>query len=157
MSVFVDTNVLVYARDPDHPEKHEHALEWVDHLWTSGNGRVSAQVLNEYYVTVTRRLTPGLSHDEARTDIEDLFAWNPQPIDTAIIQRALGLTETVSISYWDALIVLLLGRADRRRRPTGWLHAPPDRGPHRRAAHRHRHRDQPVHPPARRALVAVTR
>ena len=105
MSVFVDTNVLVYARDPDHPEKHEHALEWVDHLWTSGDGRVSTQVLNEYYVTVTRRLTPGLSHDEARTDVEDLFAWDPQPIDTAIIQRALGLTETVSISYWDALIV----------------------------------------------------
>ena len=105
MSVFVDTNVLVYARDPDHPEKHERALAWVDHLWTSGDGRVSTQVLNEYYVTVTRRLTPGLTHTEARTDIEDLFAWNPEPIDTAIIQRALGLSETVPISYWDALIV----------------------------------------------------
>lgn len=114
MSIFVDTNVLVYARDPDHLEKQELALAWVDHLWTAGDGRVSTQVLNEYYVTVTGRLTPGLSHAEARADIESLFAWDPQPIDTTLVQRAFEIRETAHLSHWDALIVAAANRAGCR-------------------------------------------
>ncbi len=111
MSVFVDTNVLVYARDPDHVEKQEQALAWMGHLWASGEGRISAQVLNEYYVTVTRRLTPGLSHVEARADIEDLVSWNPQPIDAALIRQAFEIRESAQLSHWDALIVAAARRA----------------------------------------------
>src|SRR5258706_13291019 len=54
--VFVDTNVLVYARDPSAAEKHPRAREWVTHLWRTASGRVSFQVLNEYYAVVTRKL-----------------------------------------------------------------------------------------------------
>lgn len=111
MSVFVDTNVLVYARDPDHAEKQEQALAWMGHLWASGEGRISAQVLNEYYVTVTRRLTPGLSHDEARADIEDLLAWDPQPVDAHLIQQAFEITDAAQLSHWDSLIVASAQRA----------------------------------------------
>ena len=105
MSVFVDTNVFVYARDPGHPEKQERALEWLAHLWASGDGRVSTQVLNEYYATVTRRLTPGLPQARARADVEALFAWDPQPVDRALVQRAFEIGEAAQISHWDALIV----------------------------------------------------
>ena len=105
MSVFVDTNVLVYARDPGHPEKQERALAWLGHLWASGDGRVSTQVLNEYFTTVTRRLTPGLPPPRARADVEALFAWDPHPVDRAIVQRALEIGEAARISHWDALIV----------------------------------------------------
>ncbi len=111
MSIFVDTNVLVYARDPDHPEKQERALAWVGHMWASGEGRISAQVLNEYYVTVTRRLTPGLPHAEARADIEDLVAWNPLPIDSALIRQAIEIGQSHQLSHWDALIVAAAHRA----------------------------------------------
>ena len=111
MSIFVDTNVLVYARDPDHPGKQERALAWIGHMWASGEGRISAQVLNEYYVTVTRRLTPGLSHAEARADIEDLFTWDPQPVDGGLIQQALEIGQSSQLSHWDALIVAAAQRA----------------------------------------------
>ncbi len=111
MSIFVDTNVLVYARDSDHPAKQERAQAWLEHLWSSAEGRISAQVLNEYYVTVTRRLEARLSPVEARADIEDLLAWSPQPIDTDLVLRALEIGEAAQLSHWDALIVAAAQRS----------------------------------------------
>ena len=118
MSVFVDTNVLVYARDSDHPAKQERAQAWLEHLWSSAEGRISAQVLNEYYVTVTRRLEARLSPVEARADIEDLLAWSPQPIDTdrrlpwpGLVLLALEIGEAAQLSHWDALIVAAAQRS----------------------------------------------
>ena len=54
--VFVDTNVLVYSRDSRDAGKNQRAREWVEFLWDTKRGRVSRQVLHEYYVTVTRKL-----------------------------------------------------------------------------------------------------
>ncbi len=65
-TVFVDTNVLVYARDPSEGEKHQKAWRWVMDLWNSRAGRVSYQVLHEYYLTVTQKLDPGLTKRLAR-------------------------------------------------------------------------------------------
>lgn len=59
-TVFVDTNVFVYARDASEPEKQAVAAQWVRELWTTQAGRTSVQVLSEYYATVTRKLKPGL-------------------------------------------------------------------------------------------------
>jgi predicted nucleic acid-binding protein len=56
---FVDTNVLVYARDSSEPQKHALAVEWMHTLWSQGAGRLSFQVLQEYCQVVTRRLSPG--------------------------------------------------------------------------------------------------
>jgi predicted nucleic acid-binding protein len=61
--VFVDPNVLVYARDASEPSKQSIASEWLDHLWHDRSGRTSTQVLSEYYVTVARKLSPGLHGD----------------------------------------------------------------------------------------------
>jgi predicted nucleic acid-binding protein len=52
-AIFVDTNVLVYARDASEPEKQPSATTWMAHLWRSREGRLSIQVLHEFYVTVT--------------------------------------------------------------------------------------------------------
>jgi len=73
--VFVDTNVLVYARDTSDPTKHTHASEWIAHLWQTGEGRLSIQVLHEYYMTTTRKLRPGL-----------------QPADAVSVPRSGGLS-----------------------------------------------------------------
>lgn len=54
-TVFADTNVLVYARDTAHPDKQAMAMHWLERLWREQKGRTSHQVLNEYYVTVTRK------------------------------------------------------------------------------------------------------
>lgn len=55
---FVDTNALVYVRDSAAPDKQQAAAAWMRHLWQRRLGRLSTQVLNEYYVTVTRKLVP---------------------------------------------------------------------------------------------------
>ena len=111
MSVFVDTNVLVYARDARDPEKCERARTWMGHLWSSREGRLSAQVLNEYYVTVTGKLVPGLPPAEARADIERFLTWSPLPVDATLIRDALEIGEDGALSHWDALIVAAAQRA----------------------------------------------
>ena len=74
---FVDTNVLVYSRDASEPDKQPRAHEWLTALWRHWCGRTSIQVLNEYYVTVTRKLKPGLSEEEAWKDIDLSSLLNP--------------------------------------------------------------------------------
>ncbi len=111
MTIFVDTNVLVYARDTRDRGKQQQARTWVEHLWSSREGRLSTQVLNEYYVTVTRRLTPGLPPAEARADIERLLTWNPYPTDSTLVRDALEDGPAWQLSHWDALIVAAARRS----------------------------------------------
>jgi len=73
--VFVDTNVLVYARDPRDAAKQARAADWIEHLWRERTGRTSLQVLSEYYVCLTRKLSPRVASDEAWDDAKALFAW----------------------------------------------------------------------------------
>jgi predicted nucleic acid-binding protein len=103
--VFVDTNVLVYARDASDLEKQATAGAWMDHLWTRAIGRLSVQVLQEYYVTVTRKLQPGIPKDYAREDVRDLAAWRPLRIDEAIVDSAWRIEDRFELSFWDSLIV----------------------------------------------------
>jgi len=103
--VFVDTNVLVYARDIAEPAKQAQAEAWMRRLWLEDAGRLSWQVLNEYYVTATRKLSPCLSREEARADVQDLLAWNPLPVDESMVRAAWRLQDVHSLSWWDALIV----------------------------------------------------
>jgi predicted nucleic acid-binding protein len=103
--VFADTNLLVYARDASDPEKHTTARSWMEHLWTSASGRLSVQVLQEYYVTVTRKLQPGLPKEEARADVRDLAVWLPIRIDGSIVEAAWDVEDRYGLSFWDALIV----------------------------------------------------
>ena len=103
--VFVDTNVLVYARDTRVADKQRRAHAWLDFLWETRRGRLSLQVLNEYYVTVTRKLKPGMPEEEARTSVRDLCYWLG-PIDPpALLESAWDLQDRASISFWDALVV----------------------------------------------------
>ena len=105
MPVFVDTNVLVYARDSADSEKHLRAREWMRELWERRAGRLSVQVLYEYYVTVTRKLTPGLPVDQARRDVRDLSQWQPLALDASIVERAWAEQDSHDLSFWDALVV----------------------------------------------------
>ena len=104
-AVFVDANVLVYERDQDQPEKRQRAATWMEHLWRERRGRVSIQVLNEFYVTATQSLKPGLSREQARAVVRNLFAWRPIPLDRTIVQGAFALQDRFPLSYWDALVV----------------------------------------------------
>jgi predicted nucleic acid-binding protein len=103
--VFVDTNVLIYARDASEPSKQPVAQRWLDLLWEERTGRLSYQVLHEYYVTVTRKLKPGLRPEEARADVRDLLAWRPARTDALMLEDAWGLETRFELGHWDALVV----------------------------------------------------
>lgn len=108
---FVDTNILVYARDPSAGEKHRVAQQLIDTLWQSNRGRVSVQVLNEYLVTVTRKLNPGMSFTEAWQDVSALAAWEPLPMDWSLVEMARIIHVEHGLSWWDALILAAAGKA----------------------------------------------
>lgn len=105
MPVFVDTNVLVYARDASEGDKQLRAVEWLRSLAERREGRLSLQVLNEYYVTVTRKLNPGLGREDARADVRDLLSWDPIAPHGGVIAGAWALEDRYGLSFWDALIV----------------------------------------------------
>jgi predicted nucleic acid-binding protein len=104
-SVFVDTNVLVYCRDTSETSKRARALAWMEHLWRTGTGRISSQVLAEYYAAVTRKLKPPMTAEAAWDDVAALFEWKPQPIDSQVLIRARDLGQRYRLSWWDAQIV----------------------------------------------------
>jgi predicted nucleic acid-binding protein len=62
-------------------------------------------VLSEYYVTVTRKLAPGLPPEEAWDDVSALLAWNPQPIDRGVLTGAHEIEQRYRLSWWDSLVV----------------------------------------------------
>jgi predicted nucleic acid-binding protein len=62
-------------------------------------------VLNEYYVTVTQKLKPGLDANSARADIKSLFSWNPISVDNSVIEVSWLIQDRYGFSWWDSLIV----------------------------------------------------
>lgn len=113
-SYFVDTNVLVYARDTSEPHKQPRAEAWIEYLWKMRAARISTQVLQEYYQTVTRKLKPGLTPEEARADIRDLGLWKPIQVDASILEQAWRFEDKFRFSWWDALIVAAAHRMECR-------------------------------------------
>jgi predicted nucleic acid-binding protein len=73
--VFVDTNVFVYAADAGDPEKQRKASLWLSELWKSRIGRISFQVLQEFFVTVTHKKPD--AREQARAQVRDLLVWRP--------------------------------------------------------------------------------
>ena len=101
--VFVDTNILIYAVDNAHPRKQQAARTWRAELWKSRRGRISFQVLQEFFVNVTRKSLS--SREEARSEVRDLLTWNPVALDAVTLERAWKIQDRYKLSFWDALIV----------------------------------------------------
>jgi predicted nucleic acid-binding protein len=110
--VFVDSNVFLYAVDEADPDKQRIASNWRAELWKSRRGRVSFQVLGEFYVNALRKRPA--ARDEARAEVRDLLAWNPVVTDAALLQRGWKIQDRYQLSYWDALIVAAAGASSCR-------------------------------------------
>jgi predicted nucleic acid-binding protein len=104
-TAFVDTNVLVYCRDASESKKQPLAREWMEHLWAERAGRISMQVLNEFYVTVTQKLKPGLDRRSAQDEIRTLFSWRPVILDRDVLEGGWRIQDVYGLSFWDGLIV----------------------------------------------------
>lgn len=103
--VFVDTNILVYAHDADAGEKRDRAIGKLRQLWEDDTGRLSVQVLQEFYVNVTRKLATCVARSTAREIVSAYGAWVREPTTAETVLRATDIAELVQISFWDALIV----------------------------------------------------
>jgi predicted nucleic acid-binding protein len=106
---FVDSSLLLYAVDPLAAQKRERAIEWLDHLWKQGLGRLSWQVLHEFYWNAIRkmRLEPGA----ARGMVEDLSHWRPVGTSLGLIEHAWQWMDRAQVPYWDALILAAAQRS----------------------------------------------
>jgi len=104
--VFVDSNVLIYAHDLDARDKHLRAVEVVRGLWENRNGILSTQVLQEFYVNVTRKIPEPLPRSKAREVARNYSLWQTETIHPVDVVRASEIEETNQISFWDALIVV---------------------------------------------------
>jgi predicted nucleic acid-binding protein len=104
-AVFVDTNVLIYSEDGRVPEKQAQALAWLRVLWQRRAGRLSNQVLNEFYTNVTRKIKPPMQAGDARAEVRRYQRWQPWAIDHPTVETAWSVESRFGFSYWDALIV----------------------------------------------------
>lgn len=103
--VFVDTNILIYAHDRDAGGKRDRAAQALERLWDENAGRLSTQVLQEFYVTVTQKLPATLARASAREVVRLYAPWVREPTTPDTVLRASELAELAGLSFWDALIV----------------------------------------------------
>jgi predicted nucleic acid-binding protein len=101
---FVDTNVLIYAHDVDAGKKYEIAKEVLRELWSERTGILSVQVLQEFYVNVTRKIPSPLSKESARLVVNSYAIWCTETSSTEI-STAFRIEDESQIGFWDALII----------------------------------------------------
>ncbi len=101
--VFVDTPVLLAADDAYDAPRQAQARAWLQVLWKHRAGRVSTQVLADYYVAVTQ--TFGMPAGDARAKLRRFQLWQPWQIDHRTVETAWGVEARFGMPYWDALMV----------------------------------------------------
>ena len=105
MKVFVDTNVLLYRFDRGAPKKQETARTELRRLIMERSILISTQVLTEFFVAATRKLTPPLGSDQAEAVVRVLSRLPVVQVSSRTVLEAVALHRRHSLSFWDALIV----------------------------------------------------
>jgi len=103
--VFVDSNVLIYAHDRDAPGKQQQAAGRLKTLWDTGLGRLSTQVLQEFYTNVTQKIKRPMARTVAREVIRNYGLWVESALTPATVVRASEISEAWMISFWDGMIL----------------------------------------------------
>jgi predicted nucleic acid-binding protein len=105
VKTFLDTNILIYAYDTSAGDKHQKARYLLTGLWESGLGMVSTQVLQEFHVTVTRKIPKPLDLATAREIIADFLTWDVVVNDGDAILKAIDVQEKHRFSFWDSMVI----------------------------------------------------
>lgn len=103
--IFLDTNIIVYAHDSSSGGKHAAAKDIMDHLWKNRNGVISVQVLQEFFVCVTKKIKKPLTIKYARVILEYLSTWDIVVNDKYLTLKAIDIQERHRFSFWDSLII----------------------------------------------------
>ena len=102
---FVDTNILLYAHDDSAGGKRDQARALVEQLWESRDGCLSVQVLQEFFVNVTRKIAKPLDAATAKEIVADFSRWYLHVPAADDVLAAIGIHQRTGISFWDAMIV----------------------------------------------------
>jgi len=102
---FLDTNILVYAFDRSAGYKHSLASQLVEACWENENGCTSIQVLQEFFVTVTRKIAAPLQHSVAKQIVADLAQWRLQSPEAGDLLQAIDLQQNYQLAFWDAQVI----------------------------------------------------
>jgi predicted nucleic acid-binding protein len=105
VKTFVDSNILLYAHDLDAGDRHRRAAACLAALWGAGGGLISTQVLQEFYVNVTRKIRSPLPAATAREVVRAYAPWVQTWITADTIVRASEIGEIWQLSFWDSLIL----------------------------------------------------
>jgi predicted nucleic acid-binding protein len=108
---FCDTNVLVYAYDETAGRKRKQAAELLSGLWSSADGVISVQVLQELFVVLTRKIPRPLDVADARAIVADMTTWRTIQPDSGDVLAAIDGVTRWRVSFWDAMILVAAGRA----------------------------------------------
>jgi predicted nucleic acid-binding protein len=103
--VFLDTNILIYAHDMDAGLKHDVALSIIEKMWEEETGIISIQVIQEFYVNVTRKIPNPIPPVQARGIILNYFSWQVEAVERQTILSASEIEEKYVLSFWDSLII----------------------------------------------------
>jgi predicted nucleic acid-binding protein len=106
VTAFFDTNLLVYLFDSASPEKQGKARDVFSERAQRDEVLLSTQVLQEFYVTVTRKLASPLSADQAERLVRDFAAFPVVSTDAPLVVAAVALSRRHRLSLWDAMIVM---------------------------------------------------
>jgi predicted nucleic acid-binding protein len=109
---FVDTNVLVYAYDQTAGTKRQSARDLMERLWDNGEGVLSTQVLQEFYVAVTSKIPKPMSFRRAREIVTDLGTWSIATLEIPEILNASEISERYRVNFWDGLILAAAKKED---------------------------------------------
>ena len=112
---FVDTNVLVYAVAGDDAKRSPVAQKLVRELMTMQVFRTSIQVLQELFVTLTRKVRTPLTTEQAARYLDQIAAWPVIVLDYRAMRDAIELSASAKLSFWDALIIVAAARSGARR------------------------------------------
>ena len=108
---FVDTNIFLYAHDSEAGDRHERARQILRELWDEDSGCLSPQVLQEFFVNVTRKIPRPLTPSLAREIMRSYLPWVRTVIDGEMTLRAVEISETWQTSFWDGMIVAAAERS----------------------------------------------
>jgi predicted nucleic acid-binding protein len=112
---FVDTNVLVYALAADDMKRSPVAQKLLRDLMTAQVFQTSAQVLQELFVTLTRKVRTPMSAEQALRYLDQISAWPVVVLDYGGVREAIELSASASLSLWEALVIVAAARSGAKR------------------------------------------
>jgi predicted nucleic acid-binding protein len=114
-SVFLDSNILVYAYNKHSPEKQAKAQAILRDAIKNESAVISTQVLGEFFVVVTRKIKAPLTLNDAEKIIAILSVLPVEEIDLPLVKRAIDTQQLYETSYWDSLILAAAERSGCNR------------------------------------------